>query len=215
MCTSSAAAGSAAWCRRPDAGPLMKPGPMKPGLEAGRQRGESPGMAPTQQDEARAALDAAGQLPDAEIDLASVALQFARIDAPEADWRSAAVALSELAQAAVAAATLHADADAGDADAAAGGAGQRHPRPLPLRRRHRTLRRPGQCQPDPGDGAAARPAGGARRALAARGGGGRLGGAWHRLPRAFPGRRRRQPRPGAGGCLRRRARASRRRSCGR
>ena len=38
------------------------------------------------------------------------------IDAPEADWRAAAVALSELAQAAVAAATLHADADAGDAD---------------------------------------------------------------------------------------------------
>ena len=73
-------------------------------------------MASTPQDEARAALDAAGQLPDAEIDLASVALQFARIDAPDADWRGAAEALSELAQAAVAAATLHQDADAGDAE---------------------------------------------------------------------------------------------------
>jgi len=73
-------------------------------------------MASTPQDEARAALDAAGQLPDAEIDLASVALQFARIDTPDADWRAAAEALSELAQAAVAAATLHADADAGDAE---------------------------------------------------------------------------------------------------
>jgi hypothetical protein len=37
--------------------------------------------------EARAALDAAGQLPDAEIDIAAVALQLARIDAPGADWR--------------------------------------------------------------------------------------------------------------------------------
>ncbi|MFZ4406505.1 MAG: SirB1 family protein [Paracraurococcus sp.] len=73
-------------------------------------------MASTPQDEARAALDAAGQLPDAEIDLAAVALQFARIDAPAADWRDAAMALSELAQATVAAATAHPDADAGDAE---------------------------------------------------------------------------------------------------
>jgi len=73
-------------------------------------------MASTPQDEARAALDAAGQLPDAEIDLAAVALQFARIDAPAADWRDAATALSELAQATVAAATAHPDADAGDAE---------------------------------------------------------------------------------------------------
>ena len=73
-------------------------------------------MASTPQDEARAALDAAGQLPDAEIDLAAVALQFARIDAPDADWREAATALSELAQAAVAAATANPDADAGDAE---------------------------------------------------------------------------------------------------
>ncbi|TCZ64040.1 SirB1 family protein [Roseicella aquatilis] len=73
-------------------------------------------MASTPQDEARAALAAAGQLPDAEIDLAAVALQFARIDAPEADWRAAAASLSELAQAAVAAATANPDADAGDAE---------------------------------------------------------------------------------------------------
>ena len=35
--------------------------------------------------EARIALDAAGQLPEAEIDLATVALQLARIDSPQAD----------------------------------------------------------------------------------------------------------------------------------
>jgi regulator of sirC expression with transglutaminase-like and TPR domain len=73
-------------------------------------------MASTPQDEARAALSAAGQLPDAELDLAAVALQFARIDAPDADWRGAATALSELAQAAVAAAADDPEADAGDAD---------------------------------------------------------------------------------------------------
>jgi regulator of sirC expression with transglutaminase-like and TPR domain len=71
-------------------------------------------MAPTPQDEARAALAAAGQLPDAEIDLAAVALQFARIDAPEADWRAAAAALSDLAQSIVAAAAADPEADAGD-----------------------------------------------------------------------------------------------------
>ncbi|MEN0076228.1 MAG: tetratricopeptide repeat protein [Paracraurococcus sp.] len=73
-------------------------------------------MATSPQDEARAALVAAGQLPDAEIDLAAVALQFARIDAPEADWRAAAAGLTELAQAAVAAALADPEADAGDAD---------------------------------------------------------------------------------------------------
>ncbi|MGC8476832.1 MAG: SirB1 family protein [Acetobacteraceae bacterium] len=51
----------------------------------------------------RAALEAIGRLPDAEIDLAGAALQLARIDAPEADWRAAAASLSELARAAVAA----------------------------------------------------------------------------------------------------------------
>jgi len=54
--------------------------------------------------DARAALDAAGQLPDAEIDLASVALQFARLDAPGADWRAASAHLSDIARRAVAAA---------------------------------------------------------------------------------------------------------------
>ncbi|MDO9710825.1 SirB1 family protein [Paracraurococcus lichenis] len=73
-------------------------------------------MASTPQDEARAALAAAGQLPDAEIELAAVALQFARIDAPDADWRAAAATLSEIAQAAVAAATANEAADAGDAE---------------------------------------------------------------------------------------------------
>ncbi|NOG70557.1 SirB1 family protein [Roseicella sp. DB1501] len=73
-------------------------------------------MATSPQEEARAALTAAGQLPDAEIDLAAVALQFARIDAPEADWRAAAAGLTELAQAAVAAALADPEADAGDAD---------------------------------------------------------------------------------------------------
>ena len=61
-------------------------------------------MPETPQEEARAALSAAGQLPDAEIDLAAVALQFARIDAPDADWRAATAQLTAMAQAAVAAA---------------------------------------------------------------------------------------------------------------
>jgi regulator of sirC expression with transglutaminase-like and TPR domain len=46
--------------------------------------------------EARAAIEAAGHLPDDELDLAAVALQFARIDAPEADWRAAQGRISEL-----------------------------------------------------------------------------------------------------------------------
>ncbi|HET6308942.1 MAG TPA: transglutaminase-like domain-containing protein [Rhodopila sp.] len=49
----------------------------------------------------RAALRAIGQLPDAEIDIGSAALQLARVDAPQADWRAAARHLSELAQGAV------------------------------------------------------------------------------------------------------------------
>lgn len=64
--------------------------------------------------EARAALDAAGRLPDTEIDIASVALQLARIDAPDADWHGAAARLTEIARAAVQAATQDAEADAGD-----------------------------------------------------------------------------------------------------
>jgi regulator of sirC expression with transglutaminase-like and TPR domain len=49
----------------------------------------------------RTALDAIGQLPDTEIDIANAALQLARIDAPEADWQAAAAHLSVLAQDAV------------------------------------------------------------------------------------------------------------------
>jgi regulator of sirC expression with transglutaminase-like and TPR domain len=50
---------------------------------------------------ARAALDAIGQLPDVEIDIAGAALQFARLDEPDADWEAAAEHLSELARDAV------------------------------------------------------------------------------------------------------------------
>jgi regulator of sirC expression with transglutaminase-like and TPR domain len=48
----------------------------------------------------RDALDAIGTLPDTEIDIGDAALQFARIDAPEADWQAAREHLSELARAA-------------------------------------------------------------------------------------------------------------------
>lgn len=49
--------------------------------------------------EARAAIEAAGRLPDDELDLAAVALQFARIDVPQADWRAAAGRISALVRA--------------------------------------------------------------------------------------------------------------------
>jgi len=48
----------------------------------------------------RDALDAIGTLPDTEIDIGDAALQFARIDAPDADWVAARAHLSELARAA-------------------------------------------------------------------------------------------------------------------
>ncbi len=51
--------------------------------------------------DARAALEAIGQLPDAEIDLADAAVQLARIDAPQADWHAAQDHLSLLARDAV------------------------------------------------------------------------------------------------------------------
>ena len=70
-----------------------------------------------EQAEARAALEAAGRLPDPELDLAAVALQFGRIDAPEADWRAAQARLSELAREAVAAALEDPAAEAGEAPA--------------------------------------------------------------------------------------------------
>jgi regulator of sirC expression with transglutaminase-like and TPR domain len=50
----------------------------------------------------RAALDAIGQLPDQELDLAGAALQLARIDQPDANWHAAREHLSELARDAVA-----------------------------------------------------------------------------------------------------------------
>ncbi|HZH47707.1 MAG TPA: tetratricopeptide repeat protein [Roseococcus sp.] len=65
-------------------------------------------------EEARAALDAAGQLPDAELDVASVALQFARIDAPEADWRAAQAKLTLIARRAVETASADPAADRGE-----------------------------------------------------------------------------------------------------
>ncbi len=59
----------------------------------------------------RAALEAIGQLPDTEIDIADAALQLARVDAPDADWTLARAHLSELARQAVA---LAANIDAED-----------------------------------------------------------------------------------------------------
>lgn len=59
----------------------------------------------------RAALDAIGLLPDTEIDIGDAALQFARIDAPEADWHAAAEQLSEIARAANALAAAIPDDD--------------------------------------------------------------------------------------------------------
>ncbi len=52
--------------------------------------------------EPRRALEAIGQLPDTEIDIASAALQLARVDAPHADWEAAQAHLSEIAREAVA-----------------------------------------------------------------------------------------------------------------
>ena len=71
-------------------------------------------MPPRPQEEARAALDAAGILPGAELDITAIALQFARVDAPEADWRAAAATLTEIARAAVRAAAADEAADGGD-----------------------------------------------------------------------------------------------------
>ncbi len=51
--------------------------------------------------DARAALEAIGQLPDTEIDIADAALQLARVDAPDADWQAAREHLSALARDAV------------------------------------------------------------------------------------------------------------------
>ncbi len=73
------------------------------------------------------ALEAIGQLPDAELDLADAALQLARVDAPGADWRAARAHLSDLARDAVAAAGAVPALDiAGRAAALAGLLAARH-----------------------------------------------------------------------------------------
>ncbi|MDE2334789.1 MAG: transglutaminase family protein [Rhodospirillales bacterium] len=46
----------------------------------------------------RTALEAIGKLPDGEIDIAEAALQFARVDAPEGDWRAARDLLGRIAR---------------------------------------------------------------------------------------------------------------------
>ena len=69
----------------------------------------------------REALDAIGQLPDTEIDIAGAALQLARVDAPDADWEKARDHLSEIARGAVAlAATIDTDDLSGRAIALSG-----------------------------------------------------------------------------------------------
>ncbi len=64
----------------------------------------------------RAALEAIGQLPDGEIDLADAALQLGRVDAPDADWLGARAHLSELTRSIV---TIAADVANGDLPAQA------------------------------------------------------------------------------------------------
>ena len=59
----------------------------------------------------RDALDAIGQLPDPEIDIADAALQLARVDEPNADWLAARDHLSEVARAVAALADTLTDAD--------------------------------------------------------------------------------------------------------
>ncbi len=67
--------------------------------------------------DAQSALDAIGQLPDVEIDIVGAALQFARIDAPDADWHAARRHYSDMARDAVA---LARDLPGGDVAARAG-----------------------------------------------------------------------------------------------
>ncbi len=64
--------------------------------------------------DARAALAALGTLPDAEIDIGQAALQLARVDALDADWRAGAEHLTALARAAVNAAAADPAADDGN-----------------------------------------------------------------------------------------------------
>ncbi len=69
----------------------------------------------------RDALDAIGQLPDVEIDLAGAAIQLARIDMPDMDWHAAMDHLSELARRAV---SLADDLPSADLPARAGALAQ-------------------------------------------------------------------------------------------
>lgn len=74
-------------------------------------------MTITHAPEPRSAIEAAGSLPDLELDTATVALQLARVDAPEADWRKVAAHFSEIARKVVDAAGMDGAADGGDLEA--------------------------------------------------------------------------------------------------
>jgi regulator of sirC expression with transglutaminase-like and TPR domain len=74
-------------------------------------------MTITHAPEPRSAIEAAGSLPDLELDIATVALQLARVDAPEADWRKVAAHFSDIARKVVDAASMDGKADAGDLEA--------------------------------------------------------------------------------------------------
>jgi regulator of sirC expression with transglutaminase-like and TPR domain len=93
-------------------------------MASSRRPGDLPGAGGA---DVRAALEAIGALPDAEIDLAGAALQLARVDAPEADWHAVSIHLSELARDAVAVAEdVDADDLPGQASALAGLIAGRH-----------------------------------------------------------------------------------------
>ena len=74
-------------------------------------------MTITHAPEPRSAIEAAGSLPDLELDTATVALQLARVDAPEADWRKVAAHFSDIARKVVDAASMDGAADGGDLEA--------------------------------------------------------------------------------------------------
>ncbi|MBM3587036.1 MAG: tetratricopeptide repeat protein [Alphaproteobacteria bacterium] len=74
-------------------------------------------MTTTHAPEPRSAIEAAGSLPDLELDIATVALQLARVDAPKADWRKGAAHFSDIARKVVQAASMDSKADAGDLEA--------------------------------------------------------------------------------------------------
>ncbi|MCA3277720.1 MAG: tetratricopeptide repeat protein [Roseomonas sp.] len=74
-------------------------------------------MTITHAPEPRSAIEAAGNLPDLELDIATVALQLARVDAPEADWCKVAAHFSDIARKVVQAASMDGKADGGDLEA--------------------------------------------------------------------------------------------------